>query len=185
VQAAEGVALLYVTHSPDEAVTLGSRLFLLGGGRVVAEGPPLDVLAAARNGTQARLDGVRNVFRGRVEGEAGGGAVRVVLDGGTGLAVARKDLAAGDRVVVSVLAEEVLLARGAVEGLSARNVIAGEVARVIPHGDEAEVLVSAGGQTWVCSVVETAVQALGLQPGATVYMIVKARSCHTRPDRAS
>ena len=37
--------MLYVTHSPAEAVTLGTRLFLLERGRILAEGPPLDVLA--------------------------------------------------------------------------------------------------------------------------------------------
>ena len=38
--------MLYVTHSPAEAIALGSRLFLLERGRIVAEGPPLDVLAS-------------------------------------------------------------------------------------------------------------------------------------------
>ena len=42
------IPMLYVTHSVAEAVALGSRLFLLERGRIVAEGPPLDVLAAAR-----------------------------------------------------------------------------------------------------------------------------------------
>ena len=48
VQRAEGIPMLYVTHSPAEAIALGSRLFLLEEGRIVAEGPPLDVLSAAR-----------------------------------------------------------------------------------------------------------------------------------------
>ena len=48
VQRTEGIPMLYVTHSPAEAIALGSRLFLLEHGRIVAEGPPLDVLGAAR-----------------------------------------------------------------------------------------------------------------------------------------
>ena len=57
VQRAEGIPMLYVTHSPAEAIALGSRLFLLDAGRIVAEGPPLDVLSAARSAV-AGLDGL-------------------------------------------------------------------------------------------------------------------------------
>ena len=49
VQRAERIPMLYVTHSPAEAIALGSRLFLLDGGRIVAEGPPLEVLSTARS----------------------------------------------------------------------------------------------------------------------------------------
>ena len=48
VQRAVAIPMLYVTHSPAEAIALGSRLFLLEEGRIVAEGPPLDVLATSR-----------------------------------------------------------------------------------------------------------------------------------------
>jgi molybdate transport system ATP-binding protein len=182
VQAAEAIPVLYVTHSPAEAVALGSRLFLLDAGRVTAEGPPLDVLAAARGGSPGGLSGVRNAFSAVVEGDVDGGETRLRLDGGPLLIVPRLDRPPGTAVVVSVLAEEVLLARGPVAGLSARNVIPGEVVRVVAHGHDAEVLVRTGPLTWIASVVGPAVDALGLQPGAAVSMIVKARSCHVRPD---
>ena len=68
-------------------------------------------------------------------------------------------------MVVAVRAEEILLARGPVEGLSARNAIAGKVDRVVAHGREAEVLVRTGALTWAVSVVAPAVEALGLAPG--------------------
>ncbi len=47
VRAAEAIPALYVTHSPAEALTVGSRLFLLEAGRIMASGPPLDVLSDA------------------------------------------------------------------------------------------------------------------------------------------
>ena len=60
--------MLYVTHSPAEALALGSRLFLLEAGRIVAEGPPLDVLSksGARAGRLDPWEGVRNVFPARI-----------------------------------------------------------------------------------------------------------------------
>ena len=65
------IPMLYVTHSVAEAVALGSRLFLLERGKIVAEGPPLDVLAAARRSDDGSIpfEGVLNVFA-RVEGHA-------------------------------------------------------------------------------------------------------------------
>ena len=40
VQQALAIPMLYVTHSPSEAIALGSRLFLLQAGRLVADGSP-------------------------------------------------------------------------------------------------------------------------------------------------
>jgi molybdate transport system ATP-binding protein len=178
VQRAEAIPVLYVTHSPSEAVALGSTLFLMERGRVVAQGPPLDVLASARGAWLSAPEGLRNTFRARVEFHLeGGGATRLRLDGGPSLIVHRVPLPPGQQVVVDVLAEEILLARGPVEGLSARNVIAGTVERVLGHGADAEVLVRTGDLLWVVSVVEPAVAALGLEPGAEVWLVIKARSC--------
>ena len=180
VREAEDIPSLYVTHSPDEAIALGSRLFLLDGGRVVADGPPLDVLAAARSGRPGRLEGVRNTFEAVVIGGSEGGSTRLLLAQGPELIVPRLDWPDGAKVIVSMLAEEVLLALGPVSGLSARNVIAGTVCRVLTNGDESEVLVQTGGLTWICSVVAPAAATLGLQPGVGVSIIIKARSCHVR-----
>jgi molybdate transport system ATP-binding protein len=176
VQRAEAIPLLYVTHSPAEAIALGSRLFLLSAGRVVDEGPPLDVLARSSGVT---LAGVANRFPARVERrDDGAGETVLRLDGGPALIVPRLDHPEGTPVVVRVRADDILLARGPVAGLSARNVLAGTVVRLVAHGAEAEVLVRTGDATWIVSVVAPAVGALGLCPGADVNMIVKARSCH-------
>ena len=59
--------MLYVTHSPAEAIALGSRLFLLEQGRIVAQGPPLEVLGTARadRPDRSHWEGIRNVFPAR------------------------------------------------------------------------------------------------------------------------
>ncbi|QDV34850.1 molybdenum ABC transporter ATP-binding protein [Tautonia plasticadhaerens] len=178
VQRAEGLPVLYVTHSPAEAIALGDRLVLLDGGRIRAEGPPLDVLAGrSASGPGSRLEGVRNVFRGRVVGHEGG-STRVAIGGGPELVVPQVGGGGeGSSVVVSVRADDILLALGPVGGLSARNAIPGVVDRVVPHDGEAEVVVASGRTQWIVSVVAGAVSALALQPGVPVRMIVKARSC--------
>jgi molybdate transport system ATP-binding protein len=182
IQVIERLPVLYVTHNPAEAVALGSKLFLLDQGRISAEGPPFDVLVAARGGSAGGFEGVRNVFPGQIErGSDQAGSSRVRLHDGPTIVVPRLNEAHSGDVLVSVLAEEILLARGPVQGLSARNVIAGEVVRVLEHGDDAEVLVRTAGLVWIASLVTPAVRALGLKPGAGVSMIVKARSCRVSP----
>lgn len=176
VQAAEALPVLYVTHGPAEAIVLGSTLFLLDGGKIAAAGPPLDVLA----GASAGLEGVRNEFRAAVASHDEGDETLLELDGGPVLVVPRQPYPPGARVTVSVLAEEILLARAPVLGLSARNVLEGVVERVIEHGAEAEVLVRTGALVWVVSVVAPAVSALELRAGAEVRLIIKARSCSVR-----
>ena len=181
VHKAESLPILYVTHSPAEAVSLGKTLFLFEAGRIVAQGPPIDVLAETARGSVGRLEGVRNEFPAVIEAHSPDhGETRLGLDGGPPVIVPRQTLPIGTAVVVSVLAEEILLARGPVLGLSARNIIEGTVERIIPHGAEAEVLVRTGALIWMVSVVGPAVTALGLETGAEVRMIVKARSCHIR-----
>lgn len=184
VRIAEAIPVLYVTHSPSEAVRLGQRLFLLEQGRILAEGRPLDVLAAADGAT--RFDGFRNVFPAIVREHASErGETRVTLVDGPELIVPFQNLSPGTRVSVSVLAEEILLARGPLIGVSARNRIMGTVARVVSHGADAELIVRTGQIDWIVSVVMPAVTNLELAPGANVHMIVKARSCHVETVSAS
>jgi molybdate transport system ATP-binding protein len=181
VQRAEAIPMLYVTHSASEAIALGSRLFLLEGGRIAAEGPPLDVLGAAgRLGTGTiSFEGVRNVFLARIEGHAPDqGASRLRLDDGPELVVGFLDRPIGSRVIVEIQADDILIARHAVDGLSARNQIPGTIERIVPHGPEAEAVIRTGGLTWIVSLVAPAVEQLELKPGVGVHMIVKARSCH-------
>ncbi|OJW05498.1 MAG: hypothetical protein BGO49_02020 [Planctomycetales bacterium 71-10] len=183
VQQAEGIPILYVTHSPAEAVTLGTRLFLLEAGRVVAEGPPADVLArAGGRASLLHLEGIRNAFAGTVaEHEPGGEWTRVALDGGPSLFVAPVDLPAGARVDVEVAGDEVMLAVGPIAGLSARNQVEGVVEAVAVHGREAEVVVRAGATLWLASTLASTPAAMGLSVGLPVTMILKARSVRVEP----
>jgi molybdate transport system ATP-binding protein len=175
VQRAEAIPTLFVTHSPAEAVAVGSKLFLMEAGRVVVEGRPLQALA--RRGPASALEGMRNVFPATIAAhDPDGGDTRLTLDGGPELIIPFHDRPAGSRLLVAIGAEEILLARGPVSALSARNRIAGVIEEIVPHGREAEILIRTGGLTWIASVVTTAVQNLELKPGAEVQLIIKARS---------
>lgn len=178
VQRAEGIPLLYVTHSPAEAVAVGRRLFWLESGRIAAQGDPLGVLASRLGAS--RWEGVRNLLPARVKGhDREAGETHLALDGGPLLRIPYSPaLLRGTEHTLSIAAEDILLARGEVAGLSARNVLPGVVDRVLWHGADAEVVVRTGEVSWIASVVASAVSALALAPGEPVHLIVKARGIH-------
>jgi molybdate transport system ATP-binding protein len=182
VQQIEQIAVLYVTHSPAEAIAIGTRLFFLERGKIIAQGPPLDVLSSVRGTSFVHLEGVRNIHTGRVvEHSSLHGDSQIQLDAGPVLTVPLLELPSGTRVLIEIRADDILLARGPISGLSARNVIAGVVERIVPHSSDAEVLVRTGDLTWIVSIVSVAAQQLDLSPGSNVHMIIKARSCHVSP----
>lgn len=182
IQTAEGLPVLYVTHSPAEAIALGSRLFLIEAGRLVAEGPPLETLAGSRQAEFLRVEGVRNIFPGVVaEQPEDQGSTRLALDEGPSLVVPRLDLPIGAPVLAEVRGDDILLAREPVIGLSARNQIEGRIEAVARHGHEAEIVIRAGRSRWLASTVATATNQMGLGPGQTIQMIIKARSCRVTP----
>ncbi len=180
VQQALAIPVLYVTHSPSEALALGSRLLLLESGRIVADGPPLDVFS--KNGDlHVRADtwaGVRNVFPARVANhDAELAASSLALDGGPTLTVGSLEHPSGARVLVAVRADDILLSREHLNGLSARNQIEGVVERLVRHRTEAEVIVRTGELTWIVAVVEKSLEQLAISPGERIHLIIKARSC--------
>jgi len=184
VQRAERIPVLYVTHSPSEAIALTDRILVIEAGRIIAEGPPLDVLAerAALPGARGTpIEGLRNVFAASIAGHDAG-STRLAIEGGPTLIVPSVDRSVGAPVVVSVRADDIILAREPVAGLSARNLIPGRVDRLVPHGSEVEVVLRSGRTEWLVSLVAGAVEALALQPGAEAFMMIKARGCRVSLD---
>ena len=119
VQQIEQIAVLYVTHSPAEAIAIGSRLFFLERGKISAEGPPLDVLSSVRGTSFVHLEGVRNILTGHVvEHSSHHGDSRIQLDAGPVLTVPLLEQPAGTRVLIEIRADDILLARGPISGLT-------------------------------------------------------------------
>lgn len=62
------LAVVYVTHDQDEALTVADRVALLDAGRIVAAGTPEALWTAPPSAWVARFLGARNVATGVVEG---------------------------------------------------------------------------------------------------------------------
>ncbi|HSE99133.1 MAG TPA: molybdenum ABC transporter ATP-binding protein [Blastocatellia bacterium] len=173
--------IIYVTHSRDEAIALGSEVIIYERGRVLARGEPLEVFGSPVSMGVARLSGVDNIFNGVVvKKDAKAGTMRVEVraaEGECNLDVPISTHAPGDRVRIAVRPGDILMATQEPRFTSARNVIRGRIESIHDRSDRTEVRV-ASGVIWNVSVTRQAVAELGLATGRQVWLAIKTYSCH-------
>jgi molybdate transport system ATP-binding protein len=173
--------ILYVTHSRDEALTLGERALVFERGRVVAEGAPHEVFDAPTKASVARLTGVENIFDGRILSRSeAAGTMTVELGGLEGrtcrVEVPLARVTEGGRARVAVRSGDVLIATEEPRGVSARNILAGRVVRVEQRSEQVLVHVESG-VVWVASVTRQSLRELEIEVGKPVWLAFKTYSC--------
>lgn len=163
-----GVALL-VTHEPLEALVLADHICVLEGGRVVQSGLVEDVAARPASDYVAALMGV-NLLRGSAhEG-------RMRLDSGGELIIASST---EGPVFATIRPSAVTVHQHQPEG-SARNSWIARVEGLEEIGDRVRV-VFAGEPGLLVDVTATSVATLGLVPGASAWLAVKATEIDVYP----
>ena len=173
------IPILYVTHNREEVYALGERLLVLDRGRIVAQGPPHEVLSAPLQESVAQLAGFENVFDATVESqhpERGTmtcrlGSSDVLLE----TALVRSQ--PGDALRIGVRAGDILLAVAPPTGLSARNVIPGTMASL----EQRDLMVRARvgcGVDFEVHLTLAARDDLRLAVGRQVWLVLKTYSCH-------
>jgi molybdate transport system ATP-binding protein len=174
------VPILYVTHSTEEVFALGEQVIVLATGRIVAQGPPHEVMSAPRMETVAQLLGFENIFDATVTSlheERGTmtcslGAQPVELE----TPLVRGDI--GSKLRVGIRAGDLLLSTEIPHGLSARNVIPGIIRRIEKRDVIISALVDCSGTEFEVHLTLAAREALQLAPGKNVWVVVKTHSCH-------
>ncbi len=165
-----GLPMLYITHDPNEAMLIGDVALVLAAGRVIALGPPREVLWSQAVLPFAQALGVENVLEAR---SIGGARVETLR----GLRfVVPADLPTGERLRLGLRAEEILLAAEPLGRISARNVLAVTVASCEVEAGQALVHLDTGAEPLVARVTGAAAEALALERGAKVYAVIKAQS---------
>jgi molybdate transport system ATP-binding protein len=167
--------ILYITHDPDEALLVGDVVVVLDAGRIVATGPPAEVLWSRAVLPLSEALGMENVLEATVVEHAGDAAL-VDTRAGLRLSVpAPTRLARGERVRLGLRAQDILLAADPPGRISARNVLPAVVTRCEPTADGVLVHLEAG-DVLVAKVTAAAAQALALAPGVRVYAVIKAQA---------
>lgn len=173
--------IIYVTHSREEAITLGERVIVYERGRIVTEGEPLEVFGAPVTASVARLTGVENIFEGRVVAtNESGGTMTVEIIGETEtrrIEVPFGIESEGARVRVAVPSGDILLATEEPRSTSARNRLRGRITAIEDRGNRTIVSVTSG-VTWRASVTRQAVSELDLANDKEVWLAFKTHSCY-------
>jgi molybdate transport system ATP-binding protein len=169
------IPMVYVSHQFDEVLRLATHVVLLDAGRVLAQGTLNEVCLLPALRAVVGPDAVGAVLEGvvtRVDTTAGMATLNV---GHGQLNVGVRNVSAGDRVRVQLLARDIILATEAPRALSIRNELRGTVA-AISDGEDDSVLVTVdvGGANLLSRVTRDAVAALGLTVGTDLWVLVKA-----------
>jgi molybdate transport system ATP-binding protein len=173
------VPILYVTHTREEVFALADRVSVLEEGKITAQGAPYEVLEAPRRESVAQLAGFENIFDAAVvEMHEKSGTMTCRLAGSqVEIEAPLVRRAAGARVRLALRAGDVLLATAAPQNISARNVLRGTI-RALEQRDFMIVAVVDCGAAFEVHLTPGARDALQLQPGTAVWLVIKTHSFH-------
>ncbi len=172
------IPILYVTHSREEVFALGERVLVLEAGRIIAEGTPHEVMTAPWQETVAQLAGFENIFDATVSAaHPDRGTMTCRLSGSVELETPLVRAEVGSALRVGIRAGDILLATIRPEGLSARNVLPGRMLSLAQRDVMIVARVDCGVEMEV-HLTLAARDALHLQPGREVWLVVKTYSCH-------
>ncbi len=178
------IPVVLVTHDREEALALGDEVQVIDGGQVIARGVPLEVLGQPGQTAVARLVGVENLFRLRVEsrqpkdgtmrltgqGEQAGFVLEAPLDEVPPTALGE------DWVTVGIRASDIILASQEPSGSSARNRLPGTVTRIESRPPGYTVELNCGVPLH-CQVTGASLEEMGIREGQQLWAVFKASSC--------
>ena len=169
-----GLPIVYVSHSVAEVARLASTVVMLEAGRVVASGPPSNVLRRADLLDAPEEPGAVIAMSVAAHDEASG---LTRLTGQIGdLTVPRLAAEPGTALRLRVPARDVLVATAAPSGLSARNVLPGVIASLAVEGGAASIEIDCNGVMLTTRLTAASVRDLALAPGKQVFAILKSAS---------
>lgn len=177
IQRRTRVPFLYVTHSPADAVRAGDIALVLERGRIVQQGAPQEVFNSPRDVAAARAVGAENILQARVVEQLRAEGITLVDAAGCRLALTFRDLPLESTVTVGISSEDIIISRDRISQTSARNLLIGTVKHVIHDEPVVELVIDCGVSLKV-KVTTQATKALGIKPGVTVYLLIKASACH-------
>jgi molybdate transport system ATP-binding protein len=173
------IPILYVTHDHDELLALGDRAIVLEQGRIVTDGPPLDVIPNPLRSAVAPRPRFENVFDATVVELREPDGTMVCEVAGTSIHVEAPlaRVAVGSEVRIGIRADEILVAASQPATLGDCNVIRGKITRVERSGAMVEVRVNCGAEFRV-HLASRSVAPHELGTSADIWMMIRARACH-------
>lgn len=168
VRDAEGIPILYISHSIEEVARLATRVVALEAGRIVAIGGPE---AAFASGAHMRAGSFLTAVVAEIfEGE---GLMLAHAPGGK-LYLRFAPVAIGQTVRVFVPAADIVLARGLPEAISTLNRLSGIVVSLREDKNSVLVELDCGGERLLAEVTRRSAERLAIAPGERLNALFKA-----------
>ncbi|WP_297523539.1 tungstate ABC transporter ATP-binding protein WtpC [Thermococcus sp.] len=162
-----GFTTLHVTHSFEEAVSLGDRVGVMLDGRLVQVGDVRDVFSRPKCERVARFLGFENI----IEGTAFGRKLRI-----NGIEIELPVEAEG-KVRVGLRPEDVIISTQPMK-TSVRNVLRARVEGVEELGPVVRLRLNASGLSISAFITRSSLIELGIRTGKEVYAGFKASALH-------
>ena len=164
-------------------MALGESVIVIDDGRIIAQGSPHEVLRAPLQETVAQLAGFENIFDATVESvheDRGTMTCRLLANKRENSVTLETPLIRAEEGLflrVGIRAGDILLAISKPVGLSARNVIQGRILSVERRDMIVAARVNCGVEMEVYLTL-AAREALQLEAGREVWLVIKTHSCH-------
>lgn len=173
------IPVLYVTHSHEEALALGEHALVLEQGRIVAEGPPLDILPSCRRELVAPVESLENLFDATVVAiHEEKDALTCRLAGTTiEIETPLTRVPVGARVRLGISAHEILFASERPQVLSRCNIIRGVVKRIHKSGRKVEVDVDCGA-AFRAFLTPDSLESSRVQASDQAWIVIRPQACH-------
>jgi molybdate transport system ATP-binding protein len=168
--------MLYVSHDAPEVGVLCEEVVFLRDGKLVAQGSPRDLFSDSWR-RELLDEGIENILRGTVA-EVSGEMATLTLAGGLPLEVSCSEVGVGERVVLGIRSDDILVALAPPTGLSARNALPAVVEELdaCRMGIVLRAVLDGSAESLDVVLTRKSTEALALRVGARVFLVVKSNS---------
>jgi len=165
--------VLFVSHSQADVRRLADHVVVMEDGKLIAQGPPEDALAAPGAMMLQHAAGPQNVVRIENVQQENGNWKGVL--GETSIALPAREQGYEASAFIQFSPDAVILAGHDVEDISVRNHLVGKVIQMVNTPSGVFVAVDVGAVIWA-AVTVSAVEELTLSPGREVMCLIKTQS---------
>ena len=166
-----GITIVHVTHDFEEAISLGTRIAVIGEGQVKQTGTPDEIFRKPNSEFVARFALARNILKGDIIRKNGNSAI--FRTEGTDLAIVSETEGTCN---AAIRPEDIIISLEPIRS-SARNCFEGRVTGVLDKGSTLYVKVTVPPELSVL-VTRNSFDELELKEGKTVFVTFKATSIH-------
>ncbi len=181
------IPIIYVTHDYEEVLAMGDYVIALEQGRIVAEGPPHEIVPSLRSEHLAQPANFENLYDATVVEHREQYRTMICQVIGTALQLETPlaPVPVGSEVRIGIRADEILMVSSQPNVVGACNVIPAKVKRFERDGNTIEARVTCGGEFRV-RLNGATVESLEQRDAAEIWMVIRAQACHmVRPATSS